>query len=125
MKKPLNKKIGVIILFANVAKGFGIGDTVYVWFDKSNALEMLPQARVVADVRTLDSTNDAEVSFTTGEKILDGPSAAQRVFTTQALCATAIVSAAITRYTPAVLLDATTSGASTAAQPSTTLVRKS
>lgn len=109
----------------SISKGFSVGDTVFVWFDKSPTLEMLPQSRVVADVRVLDSSNDAEVSFTSGEKVLDGPSAAQRVFTTQALCATAIVSAAITRYNAASLLDATTSGASTAGQPTTGLIRKS
>ncbi len=119
----MKKKLSKIYLTTNVAKGFAIGDTVYVWFKDSLTLEMLPQSRVVADVRVITSGNVAEISFTTGEKILDGSTTAQRVFTTQALCATAIVSAAITRYAAAVALDATTSSASTAGQTATALVR--
>lgn len=110
---------------AAVSKGYGVGDTVYVWFKDSLSMEMLPQSRVVANVDVQTSGNVAKVTFTTGESIMDGATTEQRVFTTQALCAAAIVSAAITRYTACVLLDTTTSGASTAGQPSTTLVRKS
>lgn len=111
---------------AAVSKGYGVGDTVYVWFKDSISMEMLPQARVVANVDVQTSGNVAKVTFTTGESIMDGATTEQRVFTTQALCAAAIVSAAITRYTACVLLDTgTTSGASTAGQVSTTLVRKS
>ncbi len=110
---------------SNVAKGFGVGDTVFVWFKDSIALEATPQSRVVADVRVIDSGNVAEVSFTTGEKIMDGATTAQRVFTTQALCATGIINAAIIRYDATAQLDATTSAASTAAQPTLGLCRSS
>lgn len=109
-----------------VSKAYGVGDTVYVWFKDSTTLESLPQSKVVANVRVLNSSNVAEVTFTTGEKIMDGATTEQRVFTTQALCAAAIVDAAILRYAAAVVLDtATQSGASTAAQTATGLIRKS
>lgn len=110
---------------AAVSKGYGVGDTVYVWFKDSLSMESLPQSRVVSSVDVQTSANVAKVTFTTGESVMDGATTEQRVFTTQALCAKAIVDAAITRYTAAVLLDTTTSGASTSGQPSSTLVRKS
>jgi len=110
---------------ADVSKSYGVGDTVYVWFKDSNTLNKLPNQRVVADVRTLDASNTAEVTFTTGEKIIDGASTAKRVYDTQAACAAAIVDAVITDFTPCVLLDTgTTSGSSTSGQVATTLVRK-
>lgn len=109
---------------SNVAKGFGSGDTVFVYYDKSPSLQLLPQSRVVADVRIIDGTNNAQVNFTNGDSIIDGPSSAQRVFTTQALCAAAIITNVIALYTPCVVFDTTLSGASTASNPATTLVRK-
>lgn len=109
---------------AAVAKSYGVGDTVFVWYKDSGALEALPQSRIVSDVRVLDAGNVAEVTFTNGDKILDGATTAQRVYTTQALCAKGIIDAVILRYTACVLLDTTTSGASTAGAASTTLVRK-
>lgn len=109
---------------SDVAKSYGVGDTVYVWFKDSNTLNKLPNERVVADVRTLDASNTAEVTFTTGEKTLDGLTTAKRVFETQAACAAAIIDAVISDYTPCVALDTTTSGASTSGQVATTLVRK-
>ncbi len=110
---------------SNVAKGFPVGGTVYVWFKESFSMEMLPQTRIVADVRVLDSSNDAEITFTTGEKIMDGASLAQRVFTTQALCAAAIMTGAILRYSDVAILDETLSDVSTAGQFTQGLCRSS
>lgn len=108
-----------------VSKSYGVGDTVYVWFSDSLAMESLPQSRVVSSVDVQTSGNVAKVTFTTGESVMDGSTTEQRVFTTQALCAKAIVDAAITRYTAAVALDTgTTSGSSTSGQVATTLIRK-
>lgn len=121
----MKKKLLSIFLFAAVSKGYGVGDTVYVWFKDSNSLRFLPNSRVVASVNVIDGTNVANVTFTDGSQIQDGSSTAQRVFTTQALCAAAIINNVITDYTACVLLDTTTSAASTAGQPSTTLCRKS
>ena len=123
--KNKNILLSAICFMAAVSKGYGVGDTVYVWYKDSVTLEATPQSRVVSDVRVLDSGNVAEVSFTNGDKILDGATTAQRVFTTQALCATAIISAAILRYDATAQLDATTSAASTAGQPTLGLCRSS
>lgn len=108
-----------------VSKAYGVGDTVYVWFKDSLTLESLPVAKVVADVRVLTSANVAEVTFTTGEKIQDGATTEQRVFTTQALCANAIIDAVILRYDACAVLNSTLSGVSTAGQPTLGLCRNS
>ena len=125
MKKN-TKTVGAIILLAAISKAYGNGDTVYVWFSDSPTLGTAPQSRVVAEVRDYDSANTAQVTFTTGEKVTDGASTAQRVFTTQALCAKAITDWVISTYGATAALDTgTTSGASTVAQPTTGLIRKS
>lgn len=108
---------------SNIAKGFAVGDTVYVHFKDIVSLNKLPQTRVVADCRVIDSGNVAEISFTTGEKILDGASTAQRVFTTQALCANAIIDAVILDFDACAVLNTTLSGASTASAATLGLVR--
>lgn len=119
-----NKKIGVIILLAAVSKAYGVGDTVWVWYHNSYTLESAPQSRIVEEVNVDSSLNAATVSFTNGQSVVDGEP--PRVFTTQALCAKAIVDAAIIRYDATVNLDTgTTSGASTAALPALGLVRSS
>lgn len=108
---------------ANVSKGYGVGDTVWVWFHGSNTLMWAPVSKVVADVKVNSSSNEAVVTFTDGTSVTDGATA--RVFTTQAACAKAIVDDGITKLTPAVVLDTTTtSGASTAGAVATTLIRK-
>lgn len=118
------KRKFISVKMAAVSKGYGVGDTVYVHYKDSSALRFLPQSRVVASVDVIDGTNIANVKFTNGDSIQDGASTAQRVFTTQPLCAKAIIDAVITDYTACVLLDTTTSGASTAGATATTLIRK-
>lgn len=124
MKKKTFTGIAGIFMFAAVSKSYGVGDTVYVWFHDSYTLQALPQSRVVRNVNVIAGTNEATVEFTTGEKVTDG--ATQRVFTTQALCAAAIISDTISRFDACAVLDTgTTSGASTAGQPTLGLVRSS
>lgn len=108
---------------ANVAKGYGVGDTVWVAYPLGSSLFFTPQSRVVRNVNILDGTNEATVTFTNGAAVLDG--AVVTVFTTEALAATAIVNTTITLVSAAVTLDVTTSAASTAAQVSGDLVRGS
>ena len=108
---------------ANVAKGWAVGDTVWVRYDDSISLQYTPQSRVVASADVNSSTNEAIVRFESGTSVTDG--ATVRVYTTQALCATGMVTAAIAATAAAVALDATTSGASTSGQASSTLVRSS
>lgn len=118
--------IKAIVMFAAVSKGYGVGDTVYVHYKDSNSLRYLPQARVVASVDVIDSGNIANVKFTDGSQVQDGSSTAQRVFTTQALCAAAMITAVIADFDACAVLDTgTTSGASTAGQPTLGLVRSS
>lgn len=109
---------------ADVAKSYGIGDTVWVWYFESplNSIRYVAQSRVVLAVKTTTSGNEALVTFTNGDAITDGST--PRVFDTAALASTAIVTAVIANTAAAVALDVTTSGASTAAQASITLVRK-
>lgn len=106
---------------ANVAKGWGVGDTVYVHYISSPSLQWLPQTRVVADVEITSSGNEAVVSFVSGEKVIDG--AVVTVYTTQTLAATGIVSYIVTNSAAVVALDSTTSIVSTAGNASTTLGR--
>ena len=106
---------------ANVAKGYGIGDTVWVHYLNSNTLQWLPVSRVVSKVKTNTSGNEATVEFTTGESVTDG--AVQTVYTTQALAAAAMVTYIITQSAACVVLDTTTSIVSTAGNASTTLGR--
>jgi len=84
---------------ADVAKIYGVGDNVFVFVDGNDT----PQARVVSKVQILTDTNEARVEFTAGNPVNDG--AVQRVFETQALCATAIIDAAIARLNPTVVLE--------------------
>lgn len=111
-------------MMAAVSKGYGVGDTVYVHYKDSSTLRFLPQSRVVAKVEVIDGTNIANVSFTNGDGIQDGATTAQRVFTTQALCAKAIIDSVITDYDACAVLDTgSTSGASTAGQAVAGLIR--
>lgn len=108
---------------AAVSKGYGVGDTVYVWYKDSATLYFTPQSRVVASVDIQESTNVATVRFTNGSSVQYGSSAAQTVFTTQALCAKQIVDQVIINVDAAVNLDTTLSGASTAGATALSLVR--
>lgn len=106
---------------ANVSKGWGVGDTVYVHYIGSTELQFTPTSRVVSKVNVTDSSNEAVVEFTSGNNVIDG--ATTTVYTTQALCAAGIVTWAIAQTAPAVALDSTTSIVSTAGNASTTLGR--
>lgn len=107
---------------ANVSKNYGVGDTVFVFYRNSLELFFLPQSRIVTRVRTNTAGNEAVVEFTNGNNVTD-VAGTETVFTTQALCATAIVDQVITNSAASVALDATLSITSTAAQASTTLGR--
>jgi len=107
---------------ANISKSYGIGDTVWVWYNDSISTYFTPVSRVVSKVEVNSSTNEAVVSFTSGNPITDG--ATQTIYTTQALANTAVVSDVILKSAPAVTLDATLSGASTSGNASVTLIRK-
>ena len=105
-----------------ITKGFSVGDTVYVRYPYSGTtVGWLPAARTVKSIDFIAASNECNVSFTDGAMVQDG--AIVRVFLTQALCATAIVNDIITNATPAVLLDPTTSSASTAGASAVTLCR--
>ena len=108
---------------ADVTKGYGIGDTVWVWYKEGNStVRAVPQSRVVAGVKTNTAGNSAYVTFTNGLAVTD-VSTLVTVFDTQALCATAIVTSFIAETAAAVALDVTTSAASTASLASVTLGR--
>ena len=106
---------------ADVAKTYGVGDTVFVTYPHPNTLAFLPQTRVVKDVKILDGANEAIVTFEDGNKVQDG--AIVTIYDTEALAAAAIVTDVIAQSAAAVVLDATTSEVSTAAQASVTLGR--
>ena len=70
---------------ADVAKGWAIGDTVWVHYTGSITNYFTPISRVVKEAIINSSTNESVVNFITGESVIDG--ATVRVYTTQALCA--------------------------------------
>lgn len=106
---------------ANISKGWGVGDTVWVHYIGSNENQFIPVSRVVSKCDVNSSTNEAVVSFTSGNSVVDG--AVVTVYTTQALCAAGIVTWVIAQSAAAVVLDATLSISSTASQASSTLGR--
>jgi len=109
---------------AAVSKAYGVGDTVFVWYFETSPLSFMvtPQSRVVSSVDVNTGANSATVKFSNGNSIVDG--ATPRVFTTELLCAIAIVDDLITASAATVALDTTTlSLASTVGQPSPTLGR--
>tara|TARA_R110002167_G_scaffold305358_1_gene509495 strand:- start:3829 stop:4158 length:330 start_codon:yes stop_codon:yes gene_type:complete len=106
---------------ANVAKGWAIGDTVWVHYIGSVTNQFIPVSRVVSKANVNSSTNEAVVEFTSGSSVQDG--AVVAVYTTQALCAAGIVTWMIAQSVAVCTLDATTSEASTSGQASTTLGR--
>ena len=105
---------------AAVSKTYGVGDTVYVHYKNSSSLQFTPTSRVVKRVKTDTSGNSAVVEFTDGDNVTD-VSTDVRVYTTQTLCATGIVTWVIAQSAAAVALDSTTSIVSTAGNASTTL----
>ena len=108
---------------AAVSKSYGVGDTVWVWYHDSIDFKYIPKSRVVSQVDVNTSGNYAKVWFDSGNPVVDGSPA--RVFTTQALCAKAIVDAVIadTNLLATIALDTTLSGASVAGSTATALVR--
>ncbi len=104
------------------SKTYDIGDTVFVAYPFPSSNGFTPQSRVVSDINFSGTGNDAEVKFDDGVPVQD-TDAAPTVYTTEAACATAIVDDVIAKSAAAVVLDATTSEESVAAQPSTTLGR--
>lgn len=106
---------------ADVSKTYGVGDTVWVHYLNSIALQWLPVQRIVKKVETTTSTNEATVHFTVGESVIDG--AVKTVYDTQALCATGIVDYMIAQSIAVSLLDPTVSIASTVGEGSDTLGR--
>lgn len=106
---------------ADVAKTYGVGDTVWVHYLNSITLQWLPVRRIVKKVETTTSTNEAIVHFTVGESVVDG--AVKTIYDTQASCATGIVDYVISKSAAAVVLDTTLSLASSVGQVSDTLGR--
>lgn len=106
---------------ADVAKDYGVGDTVFVTYPLGSTLFFSPQQRTVKNVQIIDGTNEALVTFTDGDGVQDG--ATKRVFTTQALAATAIVDDVIAKVDATVNLDPTLSAVSTAGQAALSLAR--
>lgn len=107
---------------ANVAKGWAIGDTVYVHY-RNTINQFVSQTRVVSRANINSSTNESVIEFESGNNVIDG--AVVTVFTTAALCSNAILDWVITETVAAATLDAETSVASTVSQASTTLGRVS
>lgn len=101
---------------------YSVGDTVYVTYPFPDSLYFTPTSRVVSKIELTAAADVATVSFTSGNQVVDSD-ATQRVYLTETLAATAIVSDVITRSAAAVALDSTTSIVSTAGQASTTLGR--
>jgi len=106
-----------------ISKGYEVSDTVWVHYQDEVDDYFTPIERIVFAVKLTSDGNVATVTFESGRDVVDSD-ALQTVYTTQALCATAIVSRVITATTATVLLDPTTSGASTAGLAATTLIRK-
>lgn len=103
-----------------ISKSFSVGDTVYVAYEYgANSRGFLPATRTVSNITFIGASDVAVVSFSDGEAINDS-TAAQKVYTTQAACATAIVNDIISKSTALVALETTptavvgTSGTATA-----------
>ena len=108
---------------ANITKGYGIGDTVFVAYPFPDALAFIAQSRVVKDIRNYEADNDCLVSFTNGSDVFDGTGVLQAVFTTEALASTQIIDNVIIKADAAANLDATLSLGSTVSQPTLSIGR--
>lgn len=107
-----------------ISKGWEVGSTIYCHYQDDVDDFFTPIERIVSSVKFSADGNVATVSFESGRDVVDSD-ALQTVFTTQALCAAAIINRVITASTATVLLDTgTLSGASTAGLTATTLIRK-
>ncbi len=108
---------------ANITKGFGIGDTVWVAYPFPSSLGFIAQSRIVKDIRNVESTSDSLVTFDDGADVFDGSGALQAVFTTEALASTQIIDNVIIKALAASLLDATLSSVSTAGNAVVGIIR--
>ena len=104
-----------------ITKSYGVGDTVYVAYPFPHVLAFYPQTRVVKSCQINSATNEALVSFVSGDSVQDG--AVQTVFTTAASAATAIVDDVIDKIDAAVNVDETLSMVSTAGATTLSLGR--
>ncbi len=107
-----------------VALDYEVGSAVFVAYPFPNSLAFLPQARVVTSIDVVGVDDLVEVRFNDGEKLQDS-NTLQTIYLVEADAAAAIVTDVIAKSAGAVVLDATTSVASTVSQPSTTLGRVS
>jgi hypothetical protein len=88
-----------------ISKSFSVDDTVYVRYEYGpNSRGFLPATRIVSNIKFIDDSDVCIVSFASGESINDSP-VEQRVFTTQAACATAIANDIISKSTALVSLE--------------------
>ncbi len=108
---------------ADISKGYGIGDTVWVAYPFPSENAFIARSRVVKDIRNVNSTNDATVSFTNGADVFDGSGALQAVFDTEALASTQIIDNVIIKADAAANLDATLSLGSTVSQATLSIGR--
>jgi len=107
---------------ADVAKSYGVGDTVFVAYPFPSNNYFTPQSRVVKSVDVISGTNEANVKFTDGEDVVDG--AVVTVYDTEVLCATAIIDAVIAAIDATVIIEGlSTSVLSAAGQPALSLAR--
>ena len=100
-----------------------IGDTCYVNYSFPDSLFFDVQTRVISQIKFTGASEVGVISFTSGNSV-NYSDASPSCFTTAALAAAANVTDVISRSAANCVLDATTSGASTAGQASTTLIRQ-
>ncbi len=107
---------------ADVAKTYGVGDSVFVAYPFPSTLAFTPQARTVKSVDINSSTNEAVVKFTDGADVIDG--AVQTIYDTNVLCATAIIDDVIAKIEATVLIEGLSNSlGSTVSQPALNLGR--
>lgn len=109
---------------AALTVAYSVGDTVYVAYPFPSSNYFAPVTAVVSEIKLTASGDVATVSFTGFPTVTDSD-ATQRVFTTEAACATAIVDDVISRVDATVVLEGgtTNSVASTAGAPALSLGR--
>lgn len=104
------------------AKTFGVGDTVYVNYDFSGALNWDPATRVVSKIDFTAALNVATIYFSSGNNIVDSD-ASSTVYVAEATAAAAQATLIIANAASVIATDTTTSIVSTAGNTSTTLGR--
>lgn len=107
---------------ADVAKTYGVGDSVFVAYPFPSNLAFTPQARTVESVDVNSATNEAIVKFTDGADVIDGATAT--VYDTEVLAATAIIDDVIAKIDATVILEGLSNSlASVVSQPALSLGR--